>query len=253
MVEKRNEVWHAPPRLGAMPTLPGVPGPGGTLKLEHSPEPGEAPERGDELEPGRALELRDVQEPGGTLELEDASEVGRPDDFVSASTTRLLALDERVPDRHRAVSSDREQGPRDSDEIREGVMRVETMAPNQGTASDLSSPVEPDEGSRALHALLAEEAAGREWAKRPYRLLQETAQTPAADSTTSSSGYSGAWAEEMASTFDELEADGISFEKSVFAAGGSVDRSNVFVLSIVKKSTARVLVEREKAKRGAMG
>ena len=103
MVEKRNEVWQAPPRLGAMPTLPGGPGPGGALKLEHSPEPGETPERGDELEPGRTLELRGVQEPGGTLELEDASEVGRTDGFVSASTTPLLAFDERVPDQHRAV------------------------------------------------------------------------------------------------------------------------------------------------------
>ena len=121
-MERRNEAGQAPPRLGAMPTLPGGPGPGGALKLEHSPEPGETPERGDELEPGGAPELRDVQEPGGKLELGDASEVGGTDDFVSAPTTPLLVLEERVPDRHRAVSSDRERRPRDSDKIREGVL-----------------------------------------------------------------------------------------------------------------------------------
>ena len=132
-------------------------------------------------------------------------------------------------------------------------MRVETMAPNQKTASGLTTLVEPDRGSRALHSLLAEKAASRERAKLPDRLLQETEQTPAADSTTSSSGYSGARAEEMASTFGGLEADGISFEKSGFAAGGFVDRSDVLELSIVEKSTANVLVERDKAQRGVMG
>ena len=190
--------------------------------------------------------------PGGTLEFGDASEVGGTDDFVSAPTTPLLVLDERVPDRHRAVPSGREQGPRDSDEIREGVMRVDTMASNHETASGLTSLVEPDGGSRALHALLADKAAGRERAKRLDRLLQEMEQTPAADST-SSSGHSGAWAEEMASTFNELEADGISFEISGFATGDSVGRSDVFEVSIVEKSTVRVLVERDKAQRGAMG
>ena len=57
----------------------------------------------------------------------------------------------------------------------------------------------------------------------------------------------------MASTFNELEADGISFEISGFATGDSVGRSDVFELSIVEKSTVRVLVERDKAQRGAMG
>ena len=60
----------------------------------------------------------------------------------------------------------------------------------------------------------------------------------------------GAWAEEMASAFGELEADESSFEKSGFAAGGSADRSDVFELSIVDKSTARVLVERDQAQTG---
>ena len=46
-------------------------------------------------------------------------------------------------------------------------MGVETMAPNQETASGLTSLVEPDGGSRSLHALLAEKAAGRELAKPP--------------------------------------------------------------------------------------
>ena len=80
-------------------------------------------------------------------------------------------------------------------------MRVATMAPNQKTASGLTTLVEPDRGSRALHSLLAEKAASREPAKPPNRLLQETEQTPAADNTTSLSGPSGAWAEEMASEF----------------------------------------------------
>ena len=71
-------------------------------------------------------------------------------------------------------------------------MRVETMAPNQETASGLTSLVEPDGGSRALHALLSENAAGRERAKLPNRLLQKTEQTPATDNTTSPSGHSGA-------------------------------------------------------------
>ena len=54
----------------------------------------------------------------------------------------------------------------------------------------------------------------------------------------------------MASAFGELEADESSFEKSGFAAGGSADRSDVFELSIVDKSTARVLVERDQAQTG---
>ena len=243
VMETRDEAWQAPPHRRAMPTLPGLPDPGGTLKLEHSPEPGGTPGRGDELEPGGAPELRDVQEPGGKLELGDASEVGGTDGFVSAPTTPLLVLEERVPDRHRAVSSDREREARDSDEIREGVMRLETMAPNQEMASGLTSLVEPDGGSHALHALLAEKAAGRERAKRQDRLLQEKEQTPAADSTTFSSGHSGAWAE-MASTFGELEADDISFEKSRFAAEGCVDRPDV-LSSVSSTNRLRVFSLRE--------
>ena len=128
-----------------------------------------------------ALDLRDVPEPGGTLELGDASELGGTDDFVSAPTTPLPDLEERVSDHHRAVPSDREQGPRDSDEIREGVVKMETRALNQETAPGLTSLIELDGGSRILHALLAEKAASREPAKPPNRLLQETEQTPAAD------------------------------------------------------------------------
>ena len=45
----------------------------------------------------------------------------------------------------------------------------------------------------------------------------------------------------------------ISFEKSVFATGGIVDSSDVFESRIVEKSTARVLVDRDKARREAMG
>ena len=55
-----------------------------------------------------------------------------------------------------------------------------------GNGIGLTGLVEQGE-IRALHALLVENAAaGRERAKRPDRLLQETEQTPAADSTTSS-------------------------------------------------------------------
>ena len=45
----------------------------------------------------------------------------------------------------------------------------------------------------------------------------------------------------------------VSFEKSGFVAGGFVDSSDVFESSIVEKSTARFLVDRDKALRGAMG
>ena len=95
MVEKSNKTWQAPPRVGTMPTLPGVPDPGGTLKLEHAPEPGGTPERGDELEAVGALDLRDVPEPGGTLELGDASELGGTDGFVSAPTTPILVSEKK--------------------------------------------------------------------------------------------------------------------------------------------------------------
>ena len=106
-------------RVGAVPRLPGVPDSGGTLKLKHAPEPGGTSERGDESKHGRALERRDVLEPRGTPELGDASEVGGTDDFVSTPTTPLLVLEEIIPHHHRAVSSDRDQKPRDSDEILE--------------------------------------------------------------------------------------------------------------------------------------
>ena len=46
-MKKSDEAWQAPPRIWAMPILPGVPNPEGNLKLEHSPEPGETPKRGD--------------------------------------------------------------------------------------------------------------------------------------------------------------------------------------------------------------
>ena len=45
VVEKRDGAGQLPPRIRAMPTRPGVPDPGGTLKLEHSPEPGGTSER----------------------------------------------------------------------------------------------------------------------------------------------------------------------------------------------------------------
>ena len=89
------------------------------------------------------------------------------DKFVAAPTTPLPVLKERIPHHRRAVSSDREQRPRYSDEIREGVMRVETNVFNQETAPGLTSLIEPDGGSRTLHAVLAEEAAGRKPAKPP--------------------------------------------------------------------------------------
>ena len=57
----------------------------------------------------------------------------------------------------------------------------------------------------------------------------------------------------MSFTFGELEADGISFDQSAFATGVPVDRSDVFELNIVKKSTARVLLERDNTQRGVMG
>ena len=102
------------------------------------------------------------------LELGDESELGGNYDFVSSPTTPLSVSEERIPDHHhRAVSSDRGQGPRGRDEIREGVMRVYTMALNQETAPGLTSLIEPDGGSRTLHAVLAEEAAGRKPAKPP--------------------------------------------------------------------------------------
>ena len=91
---------------------------------------------------------------------------------VSAPTTPLPVSEKRIPDHHRTVSSDRGQGPRDRDEIREGVMRVETRALNHETAPSLTGLIEPgliepDGGSRALHELLAEKAVGREPAKPP--------------------------------------------------------------------------------------
>ena len=170
VVEKTDKAWQASPRIGAVPTLPGVPDPGRTLKLEHSPEPGGTPEREDELEPDGALELRDVLGPGGTLEFGDASEVGGTDDFVSAPTTPLPVLEEAIPHHHCAVLSDGEQASREGDENRERMFRVETGALNQEAALGLISLIEPDEAKRIIRALLEDKEACREPAKPPIGL-----------------------------------------------------------------------------------
>ena len=75
-------------------------------------------------------------------------------------------------------------------------MRFETRAPSQETAPGLTSPTDPDGGSRTLHALLAEKSSGHEPAKPPGR-------------------------------FCGLGADGIFLEKPGFAAGPLVDSSAV--------------------------
>ena len=75
-------------------------------------------------------------------------------------------------------------------------MRVETRALNQETAAGLTSLIEPDGGSRILHALLAEKSSGHEPAKPPGR-------------------------------FCGLGADGNFLEKPGFAAGPLVDSSAV--------------------------
>ena len=94
-------------------------------------------------------------------------ELGGTDDLVSAPTTPLPVSEERIPDHPRGVYSDRGQRPRGRDEIREGIMRVETRARNQETAPGLTSLIKLDGAGRSLHALLAEKAAGRELAKPP--------------------------------------------------------------------------------------
>ena len=54
----------------------------------------------------------------------------------------------------------------------------------------------------------------------------------------------------MAPSFIGVEAHGVSLEKSGVVAGCFVDNPDVFVSSIVAKSTARVLVDRDKAQGG---
>lgn len=86
------------------------------------------------------------------------------------------------------MPSDRKQGPRGGDDIREGVMRVETRALNQETAEDLVSLIEPDGGSHMFLALLAETSIGRAAVKLPDWLVQEGDTTSTtADCTRSSS------------------------------------------------------------------
>ena len=165
--------------------------------------------------------------PRGTLEVGNASELAGTHQFLSAPTTPSPVLKEKIPHQFRAVSIDREQGPRDNEEIREEVMRVETRAINQDTAPGLTSLVAPGGGRRILYALLAENSACREPAKPRDGLHQETEQTPAEDNTTSLSGHSDTWAEEIASAFSGLNADGTSFEKSGFAGRGFVDNCDV--------------------------
>ena len=74
-----------------------------------------------------------------------------------------------------------------------------------------------------------------------------------ADYTTPSSRQLGAWAEEMASGFGGFKAVGTSFGESWFPAGRSFDHSDVCEGSFIETSNSRVLVERDKARRGPMG
>ena len=90
VVDKRNETWQAPSSVGATSTLPGLPGPGGLLKL------------GDASEPGRTRERRDISEPRWAPVL---GEPGGAHNFVSAPTTLPPVLEARIPHCHRAVSS----------------------------------------------------------------------------------------------------------------------------------------------------
>lgn len=92
---------------------------------------------------------------------------------MSAPTTPLPILEEILPHHHRAVSSDRKQGPQGGDDIREGLTRVETRALNQEAAEGLVSLIDPDGGSRIFHALLAEKSTGRAAVKMPDWLVQE--------------------------------------------------------------------------------
>ena len=89
VVERRGETWQAPPRLGAMPMLPGLPDPGG-LTLENALEPGDA-RTWRRVEDGRgAAALRRV---GAGRDARawrrvgsgSASEVGGADDFCFVS------------------------------------------------------------------------------------------------------------------------------------------------------------------------
>ena len=60
---------------------------------------------------------------------------------MSAPTAPQPVL-KKIPHRHRVVSSDREKGLRDDDEIREGIVRVEIKALNLEVASG------PDQSDR---------------------------------------------------------------------------------------------------------
>ena len=127
------------------------------------------------------------------------------------------------------------------------------MAPNQQTASGLSSPVEPDGGSRALHALLAEKAQvvsgpndRNDFSRRPSRHRQQRARHPRQDIRALGRRR---WLRRLMNS----KPMGFRSRNLCFAAGDSVDRSNVLELSAVKKSTVRIVVQRGKAKRGAMG
>lgn len=66
-----------------------------------------------------------------------------------------------------AVSNDRERRPRNGDEIREGITRVETRALKQQAAEGLISLMEPNAGNRLAHALMKEYAADRQPAEPP--------------------------------------------------------------------------------------
>lgn len=57
----------------------------------------------------------------------------------------------------------------------------------------------------------------------------------------------------MTSDFGGLEADGAPLQEFGFAVGSLVDSSDMPGGSIVEKSTSHVLVERDKARRGATG
>ena len=229
-MEASDETWKAPPNAGATSMLP------------------ELLDQGETREPGNASELRG--------KLRDASGPVGTGDFCVRPDGSAAVFEQDNFYHHRAVSRECEKGPRDGDQIQERTMGVEPKALNQEAAAGLISLIEREGGSLKFNALLANKTADREPAKSPDRLVQKAEQTPtAADSTTPSSQHLGAWAEEMASDFGELEADETFYsENPPLTAGRTFHSFEMFDdESIVHDSHSRVRFGRDKARRAALG
>ena len=95
-------------------------------------------------------------------------------------------------------------GPGDGDEIREGRTRAQTRAFNREAAAGLTSAIEPREGGRIFHALLAAQGTGGKPTRLPDCLLKEAEPEPTSYFAVRSSIHSGVWTEAMQAQFGGL-------------------------------------------------